>query len=176
MSLRASRVWLTAALLFALAFANGARAEDLPEYRLKAAFVFNFVAFTEWPAETGGTLNVCVYGADPFGKEIDGLQGKAAAERTIAVQRKAGSESLRDCQAVFIAASAIDHLPRVLDALRGRPVLTIADSPGAMRQGVALNMVVVQNRVAFEVNLQSARSAGLNFSSKLLRLAAEVQQ
>lgn len=176
MSRRASRVCLAAALLFALGLANGARAEDLPEYRLKAAFVFNFVAFTEWPAETGGTLNVCVHGADPFGKEIDGLQGKTAADRTIAVHRKSGGESLRDCHAVFIAASAIDHLPRVLEALRGRPVLTIADSPGAMRQGVALNMVVVQHRVAFEVNLQSARSGGLNFSSKLLRLAAEVRQ
>ncbi len=154
----------------------GARADELPEYRLKAAFVYNFIAFTEWPAETGGTLNLCLYAGDPFGSEIDGLQGRAAGSRTIAVTRKAVGESLRNCQVVFISATAIDSLPRVLASLRGLPVLTVADSPGAMRQGVALNMTLRQNRVTFEANLQAARAAGLNLSSKLLRLATEVQQ
>lgn len=159
-----------------LALALCARADELPEYRLKAAFVYNFIVFAEWPAESAGTLNLCVHGADPFGKEIDGLQGKAVAGRSIAVHRKAAGESLKNCHVVFIAPSAIDNLPRVLDSLRGQPVLTIADSPGAARRGVALNMSVVQSKVTFEANLQAARSTGLNLSSKLLRLATEVLQ
>jgi hypothetical protein len=165
-------LWLAALLLCA----TSARANDLPEYRLKAAFVYNFILFTEWPAATDGTLNLCIHGKDPFGPEIDGLQGKAVAGRSIAVQRKAAGESLKNCHAVFIAASLIDSLPRVLETMAGQPTLTVADSPGAMRQGVALNMGVAQGKVTFEANLQAARAAGLNLSSKLLRLATEVQQ
>lgn len=154
----------------------GARADELPEYRLKAAFVYNFVLFTEWPAETGAALNLCVYGNDPFGKEIDGLQGKVAAGRSIAVHRVATGETLKPCQIVFISATAMDGVARLLDGLRGQPVLTVADSPGAMRRGVALNMNVAQGKVSFEANLQAARGAGLALSSKLLRLATEVLQ
>lgn len=153
-----------------------ARGDELPEYRLKAAFVYNFIAYTEWPPETPGVLNVCVYGSDPFGAEIDSLQGRSAGGRTIAVHRRATIESLRTCQVVFFSAASVDALPRALVMLRGQPVLTVADSPGALRQGVALNMALRQNRVTFEANLQAARAAGLNLSSKLLRLATEVQQ
>jgi YfiR/HmsC-like len=165
-------LWLATMLLLA----GGACASDLPEYRLKAAFVYNFLAFTEWPATSDGTLNLCIHGQDPFGREIDSLQGKAAAGRSIAVQRRPAGESLKNCQAVFITASMIGSLPRVLEELKGQPVLTMADSPGAVRQGVALSMSVVQGRVTFAANLQAARSAGLNLSSKLLRLATEVVQ
>ncbi len=163
-------------LLTGLTLASGAQADDLPEYRLKAAFVYNFMLFTEWPAETGSTLNLCVLGSDPFGKEVDALQGKAAAGKTIAVQRKALGDSLKGCQVAFIASSCIDSLPRVLEGLRGQPTLTVADSPGAMRRGVALNLNMAQGKVTFEANLQAARSASLSLSSKLLRLATEVVQ
>ena len=165
-------LWLAVLLLCMPA----ARANDLPEYRLKAAFLYNFLAFTEWSAPAEGTLNLCIHGKDPFGPEIDGLQGKVAAGRSIAVLRKAAGESLKNCHAVFIAASMIDSLPRVLESVKGQPVLTVADSAGAMRKGVALNMSLAQGKVTFEANLQAARGAGLNLSSKLLRLATEVLQ
>lgn len=159
-----------------LLFATLARSEELPEYRLKAAFVYNFIVYTEWPVATDSTLNLCILGADPFGAEIDGLQGKAAAGRKIALHRRAAGQPLADCQAIFVAASAIDGLPRLLEPLRRRPVLTVADSSGAMRRGVMLNMNMVRGKVTFEANLQAARDAGLDLSSKLLRLATEVQQ
>ena len=172
------RRMLVQALLGLAAFASAASAhsQDLPEYRLKAAFLYNFAAFTEWPTDVAGTLNVCVYGADPFGAEIDPLHGKKVGERSVAVHRKAQLESLKGCQIVFISGAAIAQLPRVLDMLRGLPVLTVADAPGAVQQGAALNMSVAQGRVTFEANLSAARSARLNLSSKLLRLATEVVQ
>jgi YfiR/HmsC-like len=176
MHTRAGLLLLVLSVLGLLSSMSSARADDLPEYRLKAAFVYNFALFTEWPAEIGATLNLCVLGQDPFGKEIDGLQGKAVGGRSIAVQRKANSESLSGCQVVYIAPSAIGGLQRVLDGLRGHPVLTVADSPGAAREGAALNMAVVQNKITFEANLQAARAARLDLSSKLLRLATEVYQ
>ena len=155
---------------------GGAQAQETSEYRLKAAFVYNFIAFTEWPAEVGSTLNLCIHGRDPFGTDIDGLNGKAVNGRTIVLQRGAGIEALQACQVVFVAASAQEQLPRVLEALRGQPVLTIADSPGAMRRGVALNMALNSGKVTFEANLPAARAVSLTLSSKLLRLATEVQQ
>jgi hypothetical protein len=153
-----------------------ARAEEPPEYRLKAAFLYNFALFTEWPADLGGTLNLCVHGTDPFGTEIDSLQGKAVGGRSIAVQRRADGESLDGCQIVFVSPSVIHALPRILEGVRGRPVLMVADSQGAARAGVALNMTLAQSKVGFEANLKAARGAGLNLSSKLLRLATEVIQ
>ncbi len=173
----ALRVFVQASWLAAwFIVASGARANDLPEYRLKAAFIYNFMLFTEWPAATGNTLNLCVHGKDPFGAEIDGLQGKPVAVRSIAVLRKSAGESLKNCQVVFMASSMMGSLPSVLESLKGQPTLTVADSPGAMQKGVALNMSVVQGKVAFEANLLAARDAGLNLSSKLLRLATEVLQ
>jgi hypothetical protein len=150
--------------------------QPLPEYELKAAFLYNFVLFTEWPGDTGGSLNLCVYGTDPFGDALDALQGKPVSERRLEVRRTAAGESLAGCQIVFISRSAISGLGVVLEELRGGTTLTVADSPGATVRGVALNMSVSQNKVAFEANLRAARRAGLNLSSKLLRLATEVIQ
>ena len=163
-------------LLSLLSFAPISRAENQAEYRLKAAFLYNFAAFTEWPSEVGNSLNLCVYGPDPFGEHLDNLRGKSVGKRTLSVSRASSVERLGSCQIVFITRPVIGNLPRVLDALNGRPVLTIADSPGAMRQGVVLNMGSEQNRVTFEVNLVAARDNGLNLSSQLLRLATEVRK
>lgn len=172
-----ARAVLAATALTLCAWAPAVRAADeLPEYRLKAAFVYNFALFTEWPAAAGNTLHLCVFGPDPFGAELDGLQGKAVGERRIALQRKIGLDGLKGCDIVFIPPAAAAQLPRVLQALEGQPVLTVADSTGAARQGVALNMAVSQNKVSFEANLKAARAAKLNLSSKLLRLATEVIQ
>ena len=153
-----------------------AHAQPPSEYRIKAAFLYNFVLFTEWPPDTGEPLNLCVYGDDPFGRELDALQGKPVGGRLLAVRRTPAGGPFAECQVVFIAASAISGLPTVLGALRGRQALIVADSPGALRGGVALNMSVAQNKVAFEANLSAARDARINLSAKLLQLAAEVIQ
>ena len=75
-----------------------------------------------------------------------------------------------------LTAQAVRNLLRVLDEIRNRPILTAADSAGAARQGVVLNMAVAQNRVTFEASQAAARSSRLNLSSKPLRLATEVSQ
>ena len=171
------RLVLTAALLTGLNEQPGwARAADLTEYQLKAAFLYNFAVFTEWPTEVGTSLNLCILGPDPFGDEINELAGKAVGSRTLVIQRKNTGESLRACQVVYISTQAFRNLPKILDELRDRPILTVADSPGAARQGVALNMAVNQNRITFEASQVAARANRLTLSSKLLRLATEVYQ
>jgi hypothetical protein len=157
-----------------LTTASGTVHGETPEYRLKAAFLFNFAQLTEWPAEVGPTLNLCVPWQDPFGRELDALQDKAVGSRRLAVVRGASTTSLTDCHLVFIPASAIADVPQILVAIGASPVLTVAESPGAARLGVTLNLRVEQNRIAFEANLAAARAARIQLSATLLRLAAEV--
>lgn len=166
------------ALLLALGLASAlpSLASEITEYRLKAAFLFNFAGFTEWPVEVGSTLNLCIYGTDPFGAEIDPLQGRVVAARAIAVHRRATLEALKGCQIVYVAPSAAGQLPRVAETLREQPALIVADTAGALRRGAMLNMNLQGERVTFEANLVAARTAKLGLSSRLLRLATEVIQ
>jgi hypothetical protein len=159
-----------------IAFAPAAMGDDLPEYRLKAAFLYNFALFTQWPADIGATLNLCVYGRDPFGEEINALEGKPVGNRRMAVHRITRDEELTGCQVVFIADASGDGISRVLSLLHGATVLTVADAPGAAKRGVALNMNVVEDKITFEANLTAARAANVKLSSKLLMLATEVLQ
>jgi hypothetical protein len=171
----ALRVLLTLAALISLASPSMAQ-EALSEYRLKAGVLYNFATFTEWPAGVGPTINLCIYGADPFDDALDELQGKPVGRRSIALQRKTALDALKGCQVVFVSAQGMRSFARVMDELRQLPVLTVADSPGAARQGAMLNMLVSQGKVSFEANLESARAARLVLSSRLLRLAVEVYQ
>ncbi len=161
-------------LVCALAIAGPAPAAALSEYQLKAAFLYNFALFTEWPADVGQTIRLCVEGRDPFGPELDALQGKPVGHRQLAVDRKPALHALPACQIVFIPQSSANHLADTVEALRGAAVLTIAESPSAAREGVVLNMTVAREKVTFSANLAAARQARLTLSSKLLRLATEV--
>lgn len=164
-------LWLAAWLAGA-----GAHAQATPEYRAKAGFLYNFIAFTEWPATVGSPLPVCVIGSNPFGEELAALEGKRVGGRSLTVRSATGPEQLKGCRVVFVTESAMGEMPRILDGLRGEPVLTIADSKGALDAGVGINLFVRQSRVAFEVNLAATRRADLNLSAKLLQLAKEVRQ
>ncbi|MCG5509528.1 YfiR family protein [Ectothiorhodospira lacustris] len=146
------------------------------EYQLKAAFLYNFALFTEWPEYVGDTLNLCVHGRDPFDEYLAKLDRRRVGTRRIVTHRTSTLAELPNCQVVFISRAVIGQLPRILDSVQGSPILTVADSPGAVQQGVALNMVTQHNRIAFEANLTAARSQGLNLSSRLLRLATVVEQ
>jgi hypothetical protein len=166
------------ALLLALGclLASGAYAQATPEYRAKAGFLYNFVAFTDWPPKAGSSLPLCVYGGNPFGDELTALEGKTVNGRTLTIRYPASLDQLKSCRVVFVADSAINNIARILDTLRGEPVLTVTDSKGALDAGVGINMLVRQNKITFEVNLAATRRADLNLSSKLLRLASEVRQ
>ncbi|WP_345793286.1 YfiR family protein [Thauera sp. JM12B12] len=147
------------------------------EYRLKAAFLFNFANFATWPDEgTTDALTVCVYGDDPFGAHLDALVGRKAGKHSLRVERMHSVDALDSCQVVFVTRPMIGNLARVLDRIQGRAVLTVADSPGALDTGVMLNMDSASGRISFAANLAAARRQGLGLSSRLLKLATEVRQ
>ena len=144
------------------------------EYRVKAAFLYNFALYTEWPDGVGPTINVCLHGGDPFGADIDALKDKKVGDRRLAVLRNVPLGALTSCQVVFVTPAATAALPRVVERLRDQPALVVADTPGGARAGAALNLPIADGRVAFEANVAAAQSAHLKLSSRLLRLAVEV--
>lgn len=149
-------------------------AEDASEYRLKAAYLYNFITFTEWPAPQTATLTLCIHGGDPFGPELDRYRGRSVGNQVIALRYSNSAKDLEGCQAVFLARTVQGNLARIFDQITGQAVLTVADFPDAVDQGVMLNLAREGDKIVFEANLGAAREAGLRISSNVLRLAARV--
>lgn len=172
------RRWLLVFLLMlAQLFASPVtHADEMLEYQVKAAFIYNFIAFTQWPGSTDSAINLCLYGEDYFGNEIDKLQNKMVAARPIKVIRVSNSNQLPQCQAVFFSKSVNNNLADLINSLENYPILTLADTPNAISRGIIINMNLVNEKIVFEINLATARKSGLDISSKLLQLAAKVHQ
>lgn len=168
------RTWVSLAIAGLLT--SGLAAQTSEEYRVKAGFLRNFIAFTEWPEQTIDQLPICVYGQSPITDELRALKGMSVGGRDLQVREPANVEQLAGCRVVFVAASAASSLSRVRAELEEQPVLIVAESKGALDAGAAINLFIDQSRVAFAVNLATAHGVGLKLSSKMLRLAAEVRE
>jgi hypothetical protein len=172
----------SALLAVRLAFpADGAGAEAPTEWEVKAAYLYNFARFVEWPEDPDVAPDrpfvVGVLGRDPFGRVLDDtLSGKSLAGRPIVVRRLEKPEDANTVQILFLSPSVIGALPLILRATQGRPVLTVGDSEGLAERGVILNFRLQDNRVRFEVNLRRADEAHLRISSQLLKLAVAVER
>ncbi len=168
---RALLIAVLGVLLNGLAGAAGT--PSAAEYELKAAFLYNFALFSEWPAMPD-PVYLCVLGADPFGPYLDRYEGRELRGSRVSTRRVASAHEARGCQVLFIAASEHARLPRIRDELAGRPVLTVTEGEGIDRSTVMIVIVPEGSRLTFEVNLSAARQAGLNLSSKMLKLARKV--
>lgn len=168
---------LCACLLAACSLAaGGAAAQAVPEYELKAAFIYNFALFVGWPADArkDGPFVLCVAGRDLFGAAFDPLEGKPVRSQKLVLRRIDGMQELGDCHMLYIAPAEEIRLDQILGLAAGRPILTIADTEGWHGRGVMINLAMRQGRLAFDINLDAARRAGLEMSSRLLRLAGSV--
>lgn len=166
---------LLAATLLAAAAAH---AEVAAEYDVKAAFLYNFTKFVEWPrsafADDRGSLRICVVGEDPFGGSLQEVAGDEVASRKLILLHAARLDDPADCQVLFVSRSERKRLSSLLAAVRDAPVLTVADTPGFLEQGGIINFVLEGSKVRFEINQEAAERAGLTMSSKLMRLASRV--
>lgn len=151
-----------------------AKAEEAGEYELKAAFLYNFAVFTEWPEHAPAGMKLCVIGTDPFGRALDQLTSKQVRSAPVTVQRITGTDEIRGCHVLFISASERDKLAHILDVTRALPVLTVADMKNAAGSGVMIGLITQDRRVTFEINVAAARNARLSISSKLIKLAHNV--
>ncbi len=144
------------------------------EYLIKAVFLYNFAKFTTWPAESfpdpQAPLRLCIFGEDPFGAAMESIEGKSIKQRPLAVIRIVQVADAERCHILFISTSEEERLRTILDDLRDRPILTIADMPDFARAGGTINLKTVEDRIRFDINVDAANAAALKLSSKLLRL------
>lgn len=157
-------------------FGSEVQAQTSNEYQVKAAFLYNFAKFVDWPAEAfgggSGPLVIGVVGDDPFGGVLDqAINGKTINGRSMVVHRLKWGQDLRSCHILFISSSERSRLPQIIQSLRGASVLTVGDMGGFNQQGGIVNFVLEANRVRFEINSRGADQARLRISSKLLALA-----
>lgn len=158
----------------------GERVRAAPEMRLKAAILFNFAKYVEWPASsfTGPTapLTFGILGDDPFGNEFDAvIAGRAIHGRAVAVKRGRSLRDLTDCHVLYLSISEKERFASILLAVNGRPILTVGESSGFLLQGGMIRLFVDESRVRFEVNLEASNRGGLKLSSQMLQLASSIR-
>jgi hypothetical protein len=162
--------------LAGLLLAAGARAQPVEEYQVKAAFLYNFVKFVEWPAEAfktpGDPVTICVLGRNPFGGALEeAVQGKVVAGRSFAVRELSEAVPQGECQVVFVAVSERKRFHSILKKLKSPGILTVGEASGFAAEGGVINFRLENGRVRFEINVDAADEKRLKVSSKLLALA-----
>jgi uncharacterized protein DUF4154 len=148
------------------------------EYEVKAAYLYNFGRFVEWPANGNIKDNfpICVLGQDPFGSSLDAvLSGEAVNDRKLIAKRIATAREAVTCKILFISGSESARVRDILAAVDKNPVLTVSDIPNFIMAGGMIQFVVIDNRVRFSINLAACEMAGLTPSSQLLKVAMEVR-
>jgi len=150
------------------------------EADVKAAFVYNFLKFVEWPADTSrGPLDAFVVLIIGSGATADAterfLESKLLGERPILVRRIRWDQSLRGVEAAFVAEPDAKKLRHVLDAAAAAGVLTIGEGEGFASHGGVIGLLVEDRKVRFDIDTDAAEAAGLRVSSKLLALTRVVR-
>lgn len=175
------RCWLAAAVWCCLGAAVHA-APATREYDVKAAFLYNFASFIDWPAEAFASpespLVIAVVGEDPFGSVLDELvAGERVNGRAFVVRRFASADrpGYEQAHILFVSSSEAKAWHTIAQRVGVRPVLTVADVAGFTEDGGAIGFTTV-GRVRFSINTTVLESAGLTASSKLLRLARVTEQ
>lgn len=173
------RALLVAALAIQLLRGLGAwgQSTGFSEYDVKAAFLYNFGKFIQWPADSFASTNapfvIGVYGESPFGNDLaDVVHGRVINGHPV-VTRQLSSSELKNCQILFICRSEQKNIAEILGKLAGSDVLTVTDDLDPFQSGVMINFTVDNDRIRFEINNTAAEKAGLKISSKLLILATK---
>jgi YfiR/HmsC-like len=146
------------------------------EYELKAAFLFNFAKFIEWPPgaflDPKSPMILCTFNDDAFGVVLDEVvRAKAINGREIVVRQMKKAEALTACQVVFVGTAENKRLPELLEALKDSTTLFVSDIPGSAARGGGIEFYLEDNKMRFSINVDAVQRAHLAISSKLLTLA-----
>ncbi|MHC4130927.1 MAG: YfiR family protein [Planctomycetota bacterium] len=183
-------------LLFAVPNQVSADTAQVQSSQVKAAFIYNFIKFIDWPQEKAEDVNkpltVGIFGSSPFGNAFDKIKDSQIRGRKVVVKYfesfanvKGGEQKQNEeiqkkinefgqCDVLFICASEAKFFKRVLQPLEIYHVLTISDTKGFLEEGGIINFVMEEKKVRFEINMASAKRSKLEVRSKLLRLAKRV--
>jgi len=171
-------VSLAVFLLASCFFSPPAHALSAPEYEVKAAFLYNFAKFIEWPPGTfhdeNSPINLCLTDGSSFRGALEAIQGKTVKGRKIAI-RTAGTDGTAACQILFIPSSDMTQVGEILDSVKSRGILTVGEEKGFAQLGGIISFVLIGNKISFEINIDAAKRSGLEISSQLLKLAIIVR-
>ena len=167
-----------------LVFAGGGRevaaqGNTSGEYQVKAAFLFHFAQFVDWPPEAfkaiDSPITYCTVGEDPFQGALDAsLDGKKIGARAFRVQHFKQMQQIQECQVLFLGSAEKKSIAAELANLKGAPVLTVGESENFAHGGGIIGFLLEDNKVRFEINVEAAERAKLKISARLLALAKTV--
>jgi len=154
---------------------SSAHSDDVQqrENQFKAAYLFNFVKFVEWPTDAPlETLTVCFLGGQGVHEALaNGIEGKHVGGRKLTLRRLEQSATVDRCDVLYADAASVN-----ISIAAGLPVLTVSDAPQFAAKGGMIQLFTDNHRLRFVINVAHANQAGLRISSDLLKLAADVQQ
>jgi hypothetical protein len=167
-------------LLLHFSAASARQQPAAPEYRIKAAFLYNFTLYAEWPATAfespEAPFVLAIAGRDPFGDELDAaVRGKTVKGRVIDIRRFERAADVTECHLLFITSDEMKSFGQILRRFQGAPLLTVAETENFTSAGGVIRLFVQENKIQFEVNTDAAARAKLKLSSKLLSLAKVVR-
>jgi hypothetical protein len=182
---RSSFIIIAFTLLFAFTLSTPARichatTSSNLEYKLKAAFIYNFIKFTKWPKTThqesnNNPLIVCIAGKNPFGTALEPLAQKKVSGRQIIISRATISDDMQKpctCQVLFLAtAPATDNF---IEAVKHLGILTISDEVGFAQQGGCIELRKQKGKIRFIINRSAIKQQGLILGYQVYDLALEV--
>jgi YfiR/HmsC-like len=164
-----------AVALVAIVFAIrvGVAAQAVTQPALRAAFLFNFAKFTEWPGEVtpSSPLTLCVLDDSAVEGALSELVGTGPINGRAVTISRGPSARLRACHLLYVGDTNTARTAAILDELRGAPVLTVSDGAEFIRSGGIIGLIVEEGRMRFAINPDAAQRAGLRLSSRLLQLA-----
>lgn len=143
------------------------------ETRIKAAYIYNFARFVEWPVRSGaGPVRIAILGQGDLALPLEQVvRGKTANGRPIEVAHISAVTDSDCCEILLIERSEARHTRAIVQALAGKPVLTVCDGEGGLHDGVMIAFQLFEESVRFQINQEAAERAGLKISSQLLKVA-----
>ena len=173
---KALSIILVSLLFYPAALVHG----QAGEYELKAAFLYNFTQFVQWPeyafSAPDTPFQLCIIGEDPFDHVLDDtVTSEFVGKHPIVVRRIQDVENTSACHLAFVSEKTEMPFEEVLEAAHDKPVLLVGEAPDFAESGGNIAFRVVNRRIRLEVNLAAVRTANLRISSKLLRLSTIVE-
>jgi hypothetical protein len=155
--------------------------EVAKEYQVKAAFLYSFTKFVEWPAsrfsDNASPIVIAVLGRNPFGDELDAIvRDRKVNGRGLVVKVVDSADEAAAAHLLFIGADEEDRLSGKMEVLQKAGVLTVGESPRFIASGGIINFTLATDKVRFQINPQAGEQAGLKLSAQLLKLATIVHR
>lgn len=176
-----SRGWkhipaLVILLVLLIAVPRLAKAQSGTEYQIKAAFLYNFAKFVDWPSSAfngdADPFKICVLGDSPFGSDLERtISARKVQSHPVHVIYPESVSQSRNCHILFVSSSESAHIKKIVSDLGATSVLTVADTPAFTSHGGIIGFILENERVCFEINAQAATRARLKVSSRLMMVS-----